>query len=98
MIGTNLGFGEPLYESQAPGYQNYLQPLLFAGIFLPFIALRWRAIDARLKAIFLTLVPLLLASNLCFGWMYESRNYLPLLPLLTTMAFWQRRAKLPMSG
>jgi hypothetical protein len=36
--------------------------------------------------LFLTLVPLVLASNLCFGWMYESRNYLPLVPLLATMA------------
>jgi hypothetical protein len=35
---------------------------------------------------FLVLMPLLLASNLCFGWLYESRNYVPLLPLLTALA------------
>jgi hypothetical protein len=91
MIGTNLGIGEPLYESRLPRYQNYLQPVLFVGLFLPFIAWRWRDIDGRLKALFLTLVPLLLLSNLCFGWMYESRNYVPLLPLLTTMAFFGAR-------
>jgi hypothetical protein len=33
-----------------------------------------------------TLVQLLIVSNVCFGWMYESRNYMPLVPLLATMA------------
>jgi hypothetical protein len=89
MIGTNLGLGEPLHETNVPLYQNYLQPLLFVGVFVPFIAWHWRGMDGRLKAIALTLVPLLLLSNLCFGWMYESRNYVPLLPLLTTMALWR---------
>jgi len=56
------------------------------GAFLPFIAFGWRRIDGRLKAIFLTLTPLMLLVNLCFGWMYESRNYMPLVPLLATMA------------
>jgi hypothetical protein len=46
----------------------------------------WRRIDRRLQAICCTLVPLLLLSNLCFGWLYESRNYMPLIPLLATMA------------
>jgi hypothetical protein len=91
-IGSNLGFEIPklgiyeLYNRVAPLYENYLQPFLFVGIFLPFIAWRWRRIDARLRALCLTLVPLLLVSNLCFGWMYESRNYMPLVPLLATMA------------
>jgi hypothetical protein len=90
MVSTNLGIGQPLYLSEVPSYQNYLQPLLFVGVFLPFIVWHWRNIDGRLKALFLTLVPLLLLSSLCFSWMYESRNCLPLLPLLTTMAFCQR--------
>jgi hypothetical protein len=86
MILTNLGIGEPLYSGAAPLFENYLQPFLFVGVFLPPIAWCWRSVDARLRALFLTLVPLVLASNLCFGWMYESRNYLPLVPLLATMA------------
>jgi hypothetical protein len=86
MVLTNLGIGKPLYESAAPSFEKYLQPFLFVGIFLPAIAWHWRGTDPRLRALFLTLVPLLLASNLCFGWMYESRNYLPLVPLLATMA------------
>jgi hypothetical protein len=90
MIVDNLGFGpgydESPYHPAAAPHQNYVQPLLFVGTFLPFIAWRWRWLDGRLKAIFVTVTPLLLLSSLCFSWLYESRNYMPLLPLLATMA------------
>jgi hypothetical protein len=85
MIGTNLGIGEPIATTFVPLEMNYVHPLLFVGAFLPFIVWGWKRIDGRLQAICLTLVPLLLISNLCFGWMYESRNYMPLVPLLATM-------------
>jgi hypothetical protein len=83
MIGTNLGFGVPLDRGLAPPWQNYLQPLLFIGVFLPFIWRNWRLTDRRLRILFLVLTPLLLASSLSFSWLYESRNYVPLLPVLT---------------
>jgi hypothetical protein len=67
-------------------HQFYIQPIIFIGVFLPFIAWRWRQAEWPLKALFLTLVPLLFASQLLFGWLYESRNYVPLLPVLTTLA------------
>lgn len=86
MVGTNLGLGPVLYVGTAPAYQNYLQPLLFVGVFLPLIARRWRRADRRLQALFLTVTPLVLLSSLCFSWLYESRNYVPLLPLLTALA------------
>ena len=86
MIGTNLGIGEPLATTTVPLAMNYLHPALFILPFLPMIFLRWRSLDPRLRVIFLTFTPLLLFSNLCYGWLYESRNYVPLLPLLTTMA------------
>jgi hypothetical protein len=86
MVTSNLGIGPPLYESEVPMLMNYLHPLLFIGSFLPFVALRWKWTDDRLKGLFLVLTPLLLASSLCFSWLCESRNYMPLLPLLTTMA------------
>ncbi len=81
-----LGVKRPMYQGAAPVWQNYAHPLLFVGAFVPFIVFAWRRIDGRLKIVFLTLTPLLLLSNVCFGWMYESRNYVPLLPLLATMA------------
>jgi hypothetical protein len=101
MIGSNLGIDwpalgiEPLYLGSAPIAQNYLHPLLFVGSFLPWILVRWKWTDPRLHALFLILVPMLLASNLCFGWMYESRNYMPLVPLLATMARGRPRQKIP---
>jgi hypothetical protein len=85
-LGIDLGLGVTQYKRAAPLVMNYLLPLVFVGPFLPLIVYGWRRIDGRLKAIFLTLTPLMLVANLCFGWMYESRNYMPLVPLLATMA------------
>jgi hypothetical protein len=85
-LGVDLGPRFPQYTSAAEPAMNYIHPLVFIGSFLPFVIWGWRRIDPRLQAICLTLVPLVLLSNLCFGWMYESRNYMPLVPLLATMA------------
>jgi hypothetical protein len=88
MILDNLGFPPPDrdYKPGAPIVMNYLHPALFVLPFVPFVAYGWRRIDSRLRALVLVLTPLVLLSNLCFGWMYESRNYVPLLPLLGTAA------------
>jgi hypothetical protein len=90
MIGTNLGFGEPIAHSTVPLWMNYLHPLVFVGVFVPVLIERWPSIDPRLRAVCLMVTPLLLLSNVCFGWLYESRNYMPLVPLLATMAFTPR--------
>jgi hypothetical protein len=86
MILDNLGFAPPdrPHQPAAPIYQGYLQPALFVLPFVPFVVWGWQRIDGRLKVMCLILTPLVLLSNLCFGWMYESRNYMPLLPLLAT--------------
>ncbi len=86
MIGANLGIGKAAVRTGVPLWELYLHPLLFVGAFLPFIAWRWRSLDARLRTICVVLTPLVLLSNLCFGWHYESRNYMPLVPLLATLA------------
>ncbi len=92
MIGTNLGIGEPVATSPVDLWENYLHPILFVVPFLPFIVWNWRRSDVRLRILFATLTPLLLLSNVCFGWLYESRNYVPLLPLLMTLALPVRSA------
>jgi len=92
MIGTNLGIGAPIARMPVSLAVNYLHPLLFVVPFLPPIAWHWRTIDVRLRWMAMTLTPLLLASNLSFGWLYESRNYVPLLPLFATMALPVRRS------
>jgi hypothetical protein len=86
MIGTNLGFGRQVANLTIPLWANYCHLLVFVLPFLPFIVLGWKRLDYRLKAVFLTLTPLMLIANICFGWMYESRNYMPLVPLHATMA------------
>jgi hypothetical protein len=92
MIGTNLGIGEPLYRGAAPTWQNYLQPLLFIVAFVPWIVAQWPQIDRRLRVLCCTLPPLVLLSSLCFSWLYESRNYMPLLPILASAAWGKRHA------
>lgn len=86
VIAPNLGYTSPYAILPIPVWQNLLHPLLFVGSFIPFIIRRWQYIHPRLRALFLVVTPLLLLSNLCFGWLYESRNYMPLVPLLATMA------------
>jgi len=84
MIGSNLGIGVVRYKRPLPLWENYLHPLLFVGVFVPGIVWGWRRIDPHLRALCLVVTPLLLMSNVCFGWVYESRNYMPLVPLLCT--------------
>jgi hypothetical protein len=86
VISPNLGYKHPNAILIVPLWENFLHPLLFIGAFIPFILSRWRYIHAHLRALFLVVTPLLLLSSLCFGWLYESRNYMPLVPLLATMA------------
>jgi hypothetical protein len=95
MVLDNLGIGDPYYRPAASVFECYLHPALFVLPFVPFIAWGWQRIDYRLRVMCLTLTPLLLASNLCFGWMYESRNYMPLLPLLGTAALFAVDARRP---
>lgn len=88
MIGTNLGIGEPIALSSIPLWVNYLHPALF---FEPFIPSLWKLEcdprqDFRLKALSLVIPALLLLTTLAFGWLYESRNYMPAIPLMTTAA------------
>jgi hypothetical protein len=86
MIGTNLGFGEPIANLIIPLWENYLHPIGFVVVFFPVLAWRWRRIDPCLRTLCVVVAPLVLLSNVCFGWLYESRNYMPLIPLLMTAA------------
>jgi hypothetical protein len=86
MIGTNLGWGEPLYIGSAPLYHNYLHPLLFTLPFLPGIWLHGRQQPRSLWALAVVVIPGILGSCLCFSWLYESRNYVPFLPILVALA------------
>jgi hypothetical protein len=86
VVWPNLGYPHARALLTVPLWENLGHPLLFVVPFLPLIAWRWQHIPAHLRALFLVVTPLLLLSNICFGWLYESRNYMPLVPLLATMA------------
>lgn len=49
------------------------------GFLMPLMALRWRQAPSRLRMLILFLVPVLWLSNLCFSYLRESRNYVPVL-------------------
>ena len=95
MIGLNLGLGDASVNLPVLLWVNYLHPLLFVGLFVPFIAFGWRRIDPHLRIVCLTVTPLLLLSNVSFGWLYESRNYMPIVPLLCVASFmaWSRERR-----
>jgi len=86
MITANLGIGPATVSSAVPLYHNYLHPLLFAMPFVPGIVRHGRGHDRRLIALACVVVPGILVSSLCFSWLYESRNYLPMLPILVALA------------
>lgn len=86
MLGANLGIGKQAAWSTVPLWARYLH---WTGFTIPFLLVitysRWR-MAPRLRILVLVLTPLILGCNLCFGWAYESRNYVPLLPVLSTAA------------
>ncbi len=86
MIWANLGIPHDGIQPWIPIRHQYFHLTLFFFVFIPGIVLGWRHLDHRLKALCLTVAPLVLMSNLWFGWVHESRNYMPLAPLLATSA------------
>jgi hypothetical protein len=68
------------------GIESYLLPALFVGAFVPGITRNWTRIDRRLRTLAVCVPPLVLASSLCFSWLREARNYMPLIPLLGSAA------------
>ena len=60
--------------------------LLTVGVFLPFLAIGWDRTPAVLKRQALFLLPVLFLSSLLFGWLYETRNFMPLVFVLAVIA------------
>jgi hypothetical protein len=60
--------------------------LLTAGLLLPFLAIGWDRTPAVLKRQALFLLPVLFLTSLFFGWLYEARNFMPLVFVLAVIA------------
>jgi hypothetical protein len=82
MIYANLGFSRDWVTNTVPVFQRYLHPLLFLFMWFPLIIWQRRRLPASLFWTSLYLAAGLYSTNLCFGWNYESRNFIPGLVLL----------------
>ena len=60
--------------------------LLTAGALMPFLVLDWKETPLRLKQLVFFLLPVLFLSSALFGWLYEARNFMPLVIVLAVIA------------
>lgn len=54
--------------------------------YIIFLVLGWNETPGSLKRLALYLIPVLLISNVFFGWLYETRNYMPAVFVLAVIA------------
>jgi hypothetical protein len=60
--------------------------LLTACALLPFLVLGWKDTPLSLKRQILYLFPVLFFSGLFFSWLYETRNFMPLVFVMSVVA------------
>lgn len=57
--------------------------LYTVGIFIPYLIGGWRKSPWQLRSLALYLFPVLIISSLFFSWLWETRNFMPLVAVLT---------------
>jgi hypothetical protein len=67
-------------------YKWHRSFLFTAGAYLPFLAFAWRETPPLLKQLTFYLIPVLFVSSLVFGWLGESRNFMPVVFVLAVVA------------
>jgi hypothetical protein len=77
MIYSNLGLPWGRATSTVSVFQRYLHPILFIFMWLPLIVWRRKLLPPSLFWTALYLAGAFYLANLCFGWNYESRNFVP---------------------
>jgi hypothetical protein len=82
MVYGNLGFARATAQSTVSVFQRYLHPMLFIFMWLPLIVWRRKMLPRSLFWTALYLAAAFYLTNLCFGWNYESRNFVPALIFL----------------
>jgi hypothetical protein len=82
MVYSNLGLAQGQAQSTVSVFQRYLHPILFIFMWLPLIVWRWKLLPPSLCWTALYLAAAFYITNLCFGWNYESRNFVPALIVL----------------
>ena len=82
MIYSNLGLARGQAWSTVSVFQRYLHPVLFIFMWLPLIIRQRKLLTPPLFRTALYLAIAFYLVNLCFGWNYESRNFVPALVFL----------------
>jgi hypothetical protein len=82
MVYSNLGLACGQAHSPVSVFQPHLHPFLFVFAWLPMIIWRRKLLPPSLFWTALYLAGASYLTNLCFGWNYESRNFVPALILL----------------
>jgi hypothetical protein len=82
MVYANLGLAGSQAQSEFSVFQRYLHPLLFIFVWLPLIVWQRKMLPRSLFRTALYLAAAFYLTNLCFGWNYESRNFVPALIFL----------------
>jgi hypothetical protein len=81
---SNVGFGHVFDNLRSTGWVPEMLVLL--GGYGTFLVLGWRETPRLLKLMAIYLIPVLLVSNLFFGWLDEGRNYMPAVFVLAVIA------------
>jgi hypothetical protein len=84
MIMDNLGFGG--MKILIPVWVRYMHPALFIFIWLGILILYRKFIFRSLFYTAIYLSVFIYLTNLCFGWNYESRNFIPAFGVLAIAA------------
>jgi len=74
MILSNLGF--------SGGMARHLHPVLFIFMWVPILIWKRKFLSCSLFYTSIYLAVSIYLTNLCFGWNYESRNFIPALSML----------------
>jgi hypothetical protein len=82
MVYSNLGLARGQAGSMVSVFQRYLHPMLFIFMWLPLMVWRRNLLPRSLFWTALYLAAAFYLTNLCFGWNYESRNFVPVLIFL----------------
>jgi hypothetical protein len=86
LFWANFAPRESDYQTFVPLLERWLHPLAFVVPFVPLVVWGWRQAAPSLRALTLTVVPLMIGVHVTMSWSYESRNYMPALPVLAVYA------------
>ncbi len=86
MFWANFAPRETDAQTGAWLIERWLHPFVFVVPFVPLAVRGWRHYPPSLRPLALTVVPLMIGVHVTMSWSYESRNYMPAVPVLAVLA------------